>query len=96
MVAVHSLFWGQCAKFCDEYLHAFMLSFSHSGIFVSPFQGSKLYAFSPRASLALGGLRLPWAGMSRPVGAFAALQLRTLVDGGAKTRVLHRLPQVSS
>jgi len=36
-------------------------------------QGLKLRAISPWATLALGGRRLPWAGMSRPVGAFAAL-----------------------
>jgi len=59
--AVRNLFLGQCAKFCDEYLHAFMLSFSHSGIFVSPFQDSKLYIASPRASPTLAGrLALGW------------------------------------
>jgi len=71
--AVHNLYFGQCTKFCDEYLHAFMLSLSRSGIFVSTFQGSKLYATLPRASFALGGLRSPLAGFVRPWRASFAL-----------------------
>jgi len=48
-----------------------MLSFSHSGVYVSPFQGSKLYAISPRAApgltarLALGWYVSPFQGICR-------------------------------